>query len=238
MPSKKTTVQSPVKSSVNDDLLNYPWCVTDRLGLYVQVYNAEEPTAGKTANDVLSRIGFITGVSWSGVYTREGQTVSVFKFEVETKGSTGVNQTGEGQTTTYVVSEENFTDFSCDHYRTEYLKPGEQGCTNVDQDLTDAGFAPNRTKNGMWFKKWFNSVRGGDTEGSAQAVRTQTRMPGVFGDDSKAKSNSPATSNTNQDKEQKDADSSFLPAPAKSPPANRTGTVYILSIVLLWFICA
>ena len=236
MPSKKTVAQSPVKSGANEDLLNYPWCVTDRLGLYVQVYNDEEPV-GKTANDVLSRIGFINGVSWSGVYSRDGKNVSIFKFEVETKGSSGINQTGEGKNTTYVVTEENFTDFSDDHYQKEYLKAGETGCTNVGQELVDAWCASSRTKNGLWLKKWFNSVRGGDTEASVQTVRTQARMPGVFGDDSNENQNSQATSSNNQDMENENADSSFLPAPAKSPPTNRSGNIYRLCIVLLCCVC-
>ena len=237
MPSKKAVNSSPVKPSGCEELLAHPWCVTDRLGLYVQVYNNEEPVQGKEANDVLSRIGFINGVSWSGVYARDGKNVNVFKFEVETKGSTGVNQTGEGKTMTYVVAEENFTDFSCDHYRTNYLKEGEQGCSNVDQELIDAGCAPNKTKNGLWLKKWVNAARGGDAEASATTVRTQARMPGVFGEDGKATQNSQANANNNPDNENDESASSVLPAPAKSPPINRQGNIMYTQVIRYDAVC-
>ena len=233
MPSKKTMNSSPVKSAVNEDLLDFMWCVTDCLGLYVQVYNNEEPVQGKDANDVLSRIGFINSVSWSGVYAKEGQNVNVFKFEVETKGSTGINQAGEGKNTTYVVAEENFTDFSCDHYRTNFLKVGETGCANVDQDLIDAWCSTNKAKNGMWLKKWFNNAKGEEPDASAQAVRVQSRLPGVFGDESKGNPNSQAKATTNQDKESTHPTASALSAPAKSPPVARPGSICRTMSVLL-----
>ena len=233
MPSKKASLSSPVKHSVSDDLIDYLWCVTTRLGLYVQVYNDEEPVQGKEANDVLCRMGFIRGVSWSGVYAHEGKNINVFKLEVETKGCTGINQTGEGDFKTYVVAEENFTDFSAEHYRTNYLKEGEDGCTNVDDELVDSWCMPNRPKNGMWLKKWVNSIRGTDTEASAQPIRTLPRLPGVFGEDNRANQNSQATGPTNPDKQNEDSASSVLPAPAKSPPIQRPGNIYRPSSVLL-----
>ena len=226
MPSKKTTVASPVKNPVNEEIIDFMWCVTDRLGLYVQAYNDVEPVQGDEPNDLLCRMGYIRGVSWSGVYPHEGKNLNVFKLEVETKGSTGVNQTGEGDIQTYVVSEENFTDFSSEHYRTNYLKAGEEGCTNVDQDLVDISCTPNRPKNGMWLKKWFNSYRGTETESSAQPIRTQPRLPVVFGEDNRANQTSQATGSSNLDKQNEDSDCFILPAPAKSPPINRAGNIY------------
>jgi hypothetical protein len=233
MPSKKNSISSPVKSAVNEDMLDWMWCVTDRLGLYVQLYNNDPPVKGKEANDVLSRIGFINSVSWSGVYAKDGQNVNVFKFEVETKGSDGVNQTGEGQIKTYVVGEENFTDFSCEHYRQNYLKDGETGCANVDQDLIDAWCATNKSKNGMWLKRWFNNIRGDEPNASAQAVRTQSRMPGVFGEDSRANQNSQANATTNQDKDNEESAAPVLPAPGKSPSLPRSGSNCAIISVLL-----
>ena len=193
MPSRKATNSSPVKGAVNDELIDLPWCVTDRLGLYVMEYSGGEPVTANKPNDVLSRMGSIRGVSWSGVWTYEGTQINVFKLEVYMQGYEDDDEVIEPQTKMFVVTEENFQNFSDEEWRSENLAQDEQLCKNVDQELIDAWVVSTRKhKNGQWFKKWYNLKRG-ETAQSAQPARTQARLaPPVFGVDSVSNPINPA----------------------------------------------
>ena len=218
MPARRTANASPVKNALSEELLNHPWCISDRFGLYVQEYDGDDPVTVNSAHDSLSRVGQVRVVTWSGIYPVDGEQENVFKFEVYIRAYSDSKNDFPEMVKTYVMQEHLFTDFSDDEWRKQNVKPTETSCTNVDPNLIDA-WANSKigTSNGNWLKRWFKSQGGENEVGSAQPNRTVSRLlPTVFG-----------AHGAGNDKEQKTEANASVPVPQPqrvaavvAPPAN------------------
>lgn len=211
MPARRTANASPVKNALSEELLNHPWCISDRFGLYVQEYDGDDPVTVNSAHDSLSRVGQVRVVTWSGIYPVDGDQENVFKFEVYIRAYSDAKNDWPEMVKTYVMQEHLFTDFSDNEWRQQNVKPDETACTNVDPNLIDAwANSKIQTSSGNWLKRWFKTQGGEDVTGSAQPNRTVSRMaiPAVFGAQGAA-----------TEKEQKAEATAILPATQPLPVA-------------------
>ena len=160
------------------------WCVTERQGLYVYEYKEQEDADEEFLETNLSRVGCLSSVQWSGVYTVEGQHKNVFKVSVKIGQGAG-GGVGTPEIKMYVLSEDNFKDFSDTTWRSTALDERvEEPCRNVDVKLVQAHASHVSTEStgGKWFKNWFTSVSGTDPDKTPQLPGpAKPVLPNVFG---------------------------------------------------------
>ena len=182
MPARKVPI-TPVKGDdVCEDVLGSHWCVTNRRGFYVfnNTLDPNEPNYHKGGE--LIKLGVVTDVSYSAVYSVEGTKTPVYKFKVYIEEY----EHEEEQWKWYVVKETDFQNFADSNFRHEHLRdPLETSCMNVDKQLLEDWSTGIGCSKGNWFKRWFFRQMGllePSARQKAQARQeAQQVIPPVFG---------------------------------------------------------
>ena len=162
------------------------WCVTDRMGMYIYQYAENEGVPDDRVNQSLIRVGRVHAVTWSGVFSYQGQPTTVFKIGVKIGEGDG-GGLGPAESKWYVVKETAFMDFSVPSWRDTAMDPREDVtiCTNVCDTLKAAYATFTRTPStgGKWFKNWFMNQTGGteNTPLVPPPLPPPPAMPTVFG---------------------------------------------------------
>ena len=182
MPARKVP-KTPVKGDeVCEDVLGSHWCVTDRRGLYVfnNTLDPDEPNYHKGGE--LIKLGKLSDVSYSAVYSVNGTKTAVYKFKVYIEPY----EDEEEQWKWYVVRETDFQNFADTNFRLEHLRDSiETACMNVDRQLVEDWSTGVGMSKGKWFKNWYtaniDSLEASVPQKKPARQQAQQAIPGVFG---------------------------------------------------------